>query len=82
MSVTGDFNAWDGRFYAMRRMGRGIWEIFLPDVGEGALYKFEVKTMHGAQILKADPYGRAMELRPNTASRSSSTATPSRTRSG
>ncbi len=69
VSVTGDFNAWDGRVHAMRRMGRGIWEIFLPDVGENALYKFEVKTMHGAQILKADPYGRAMELRPNTASK-------------
>jgi 1,4-alpha-glucan branching enzyme len=53
----------------MRRMGRGIWEIFIPDVGEGALYKFEVKTMHGVLILKADPYGRAMELRPNTASK-------------
>ena len=69
VSVTGDFNAWDGRLHAMRRMGRGIWEIFLPGVGEGALYKFEVKTMHGALVLKADPYGRSMELRPNTASR-------------
>jgi 1,4-alpha-glucan branching enzyme len=69
VSVSGDFNAWDGRVHAMRRMGRGIWEIFIPDVGEGALYKFEVKTMHGVQILKADPYGRAMELRPNTASK-------------
>jgi 1,4-alpha-glucan branching enzyme len=69
VSVSGDFNAWDGRLHAMRRMGRGIWEIFIPDVGEGALYKFEVKTMHGVLILKADPYGRAMELRPNTASK-------------
>ncbi len=69
VSVTGDFNGWDGRLHAMRRMGRGIWEIFLPGVGEGALYKFEVKTMHGVLVLKADPYGRAMELRPNTASK-------------
>ena len=69
VSVSGDFNGWDGRLHAMRRMGRGIWEIFIPDVGEGALYKFEVKTMHGVLILKADPYGRAMELRPNTASK-------------
>ena len=69
VSVSGDFNAWDGRIHAMRRMGRGIWEIFIPDVGEGALYKFEVKTMHGVLILKADPYGRAMELRPDTASK-------------
>ena len=69
VSVSGDFNGWDGRLHAMRRMGRGIWEIFIPDVGEGALYKFEVKTMHGVLTLKADPYGRAMELRPNTASK-------------
>ncbi|MFO0762860.1 MAG: 1,4-alpha-glucan branching protein GlgB [Byssovorax sp.] len=69
VSVAGDFNAWDGRLHAMRRMGRGIWEIFIPGVGDGALYKFDVKTMHGASIMKADPYGQAMELRPNTASK-------------
>ncbi len=51
VSVTGDFTGWDGRLYSMRRMGRGIWEIFLPGVGEGALYTFEVKTMHGALVL-------------------------------
>jgi 1,4-alpha-glucan branching enzyme len=69
VSVTGDFNAWDGRLHAMRRMGRGIWEIFVPGIGDGALYKFEVKTMHGLSVMKADPYGQAMELRPNTASK-------------
>jgi 1,4-alpha-glucan branching enzyme len=69
VSVAGDFNGWDGRLHAMRRMGSGIWEIFIPDVGEGALYKFEVKTPEGALALKTDPYGRAMELRPKTASR-------------
>jgi 1,4-alpha-glucan branching enzyme len=69
VSVTGDFNAWDGRLHAMRRMSAGIWELFLPDVGEGALYKFEVKTQEGLPALKSDPYGRAMELRPLTASK-------------
>ena len=69
VSVTGDFNGWDGRLAAMRRVGNGIWEIFLPDVGEGALYKFEVKTLQGPVVLKSDPYGQAMELRPRTASK-------------
>src|SRR4029078_3447925 len=54
--------------HAMRRMGHGIWEIFIPDVGEGTLYKFEIKTLQGPLVLKSDPYGRAMELRPPTAS--------------
>jgi 1,4-alpha-glucan branching enzyme len=69
VSVSGDFNEWDGRLTAMRRMGNGIWEIFIPDVGEGALYKFEVKTLQGPVVLKSDPYGQAMELRPKTASK-------------
>jgi 1,4-alpha-glucan branching enzyme len=69
VSVTGNFNSWDGRLHAMRRMGHGIWEIFIPDVGEGALYKFEVMSMHGQAALKSDPYGQAMELRPRNASR-------------
>jgi 1,4-alpha-glucan branching enzyme len=69
VSVVGDFNQWDGRVHAMRRMGGGIWEIFLPDVGEGALYKYEILTQAGDRILKADPYGQAMELRPDTASK-------------
>jgi 1,4-alpha-glucan branching enzyme len=69
VSVTGDFNGWDGRLAAMRRVGNGIWEIFLPGIGEGALYKFEVKTLQGPVVLKSDPYGRAMELRPRTASK-------------
>ena len=69
VSVAGDFNSWDGRLHAMRRMGTGIWELFVPDVGEGALYKYEVKTPEGLPALKSDPCGRAMELRPNTASK-------------
>jgi 1,4-alpha-glucan branching enzyme len=69
VSVTGDFTGWDGRLYAMRRLSHGIWEIFIPDLGDGALYKFEIKTLQGPLVLKSDPYGRAMELRPRTASR-------------
>lgn len=69
VSVTGSFNAWDGRLHAMRKMGEGIWEIFLPGVGEGELYKFEIRTPDGALILKSDPYGQAMETRPQTASK-------------
>ena len=69
VSVTGDFNTWDGRLGAMRRLGNGIWEIFVPDVAEGARYKFEVKTLQGPVVLKSDPYGQAMELRPRTASK-------------
>src|SRR5262249_55142439 len=53
----------------MRKLGGGIWEIFIPDVRDGALYKYEIKTQEGLLALKCDPYGRAMELRPSTASR-------------
>jgi 1,4-alpha-glucan branching enzyme len=70
VSVIGDFNDWDGRIHAMRkRFGSGVWEIFLPGLGEGALYKYEIKGPDG-QLLpaKADPYGFAAELPPRTAS--------------
>lgn len=69
VSVVGSFNGWDGRFHMMRKLGGGFWEIFIPDVREGALYKFEILTPKGELILKADPYGQAMELRPDTASK-------------
>src|ERR1700674_3645141 len=56
-SVVGDFNGWDGRVNPMRRLlGSGVWELFLPDVGEGAHYKFEIRTPRGALLLKADPF--------------------------
>ncbi|HHH48610.1 MAG TPA: 1,4-alpha-glucan branching protein GlgB [Gammaproteobacteria bacterium] len=68
VSVVGDFNHWDGRCHPMRvRGGSGIWELFLPGVGEGAHYKLEIRDQHGHLHLKADPYGRAFELRPGTA---------------
>jgi 1,4-alpha-glucan branching enzyme len=70
VSVVGDFNAWDGRRHAMRsRGGSGVWEIFIPHVGEGDRYKFELLAQGGTLLpAKADPYARAAELRPATAS--------------
>jgi 1,4-alpha-glucan branching enzyme len=70
VSVVGDFNEWDGRRAAMRkRVDSGIWEIFLPDVGAGAAYKYEIVGRNGELLpLKADPVGFEAELRPSTAS--------------
>jgi 1,4-alpha-glucan branching enzyme len=75
VSVVGDFNHWDGRRFPMRlRRECGVWEIFLPGVGEGARYKFEIRTHDedgrpGAVLpQKADPFARRAELRPATAS--------------
>jgi 1,4-alpha-glucan branching enzyme len=70
VSVVGDFNAWDGRVDPMRIRGAsGIWELFLPGLDEGALYKFEILSRVGNHLgLKSDPYAFAAELRPNTAS--------------
>lgn len=57
VSVVGDFNGWDGRRSVMRKLlGTGIWEIFLPGVGEGDHYKFEIKASHGGLLLKSDPF--------------------------
>ncbi len=70
VSVVGDFNEWDGRRHPMRsRGGGGIWELFIPDMNEGAVYKFEILPQNGdAPFLKADPYASSSELRPKTAS--------------
>jgi len=70
VSVVGDFNAWDGRRHPMRvHHGAGVWEIFLPDVGAGERYKYEIRSRDGRVMpLKADPYAFAMERRPSTAS--------------
>nr|WP_246357359.1 1,4-alpha-glucan branching protein GlgB [Pyxidicoccus fallax] len=70
VSVVGDFNGWDGRLHAMRRMGAsGIWELFVPEVGEGARYKFEIRPGHdGQRLLKADPFAFQAEVPPATAS--------------
>jgi len=70
VSVVGDFNRWDGRVHPMRARGSsGIWELFLPDQGEGAIYKYEILDPQGTLLpLKSDPYGFAAELRPKTGS--------------
>jgi 1,4-alpha-glucan branching enzyme len=71
VSVVGDFNHWDGRRHPMRlRRECGVWELFLPGVDAGALYKFEVRTQSGEVLpARADPYALQSELRPATASR-------------
>jgi 1,4-alpha-glucan branching enzyme len=71
VSVVGDFNQWDGRRHVMRlRRDTGVWEIFIPDVGPGVAYKFEIKGQGGTLLpLKADPFAFASEMRPKTASR-------------
>ena len=70
VSVVGDFNAWDGRRHAMRlRHGTGVWEIFVPGVGPGTLYKYEIVGIAGELLpLKSDPVGFGAEMRPSTAS--------------
>jgi 1,4-alpha-glucan branching enzyme len=69
VSVIGDFNHWDGRVHVMRRLvTSGIWEIFIPDLTDGACYKFEIRTSAGHLLQKADPYARRFEVPPNTAS--------------
>ncbi len=70
VSVVGNFCRWDGRRYPMRNRGAaGVWEIFLPGIEAGAAYKFEIRGRRDGSVnLKSDPYARASELRPATAS--------------
>ncbi len=68
VSVLGDFNSWDGRQHQMRKGPSGIWELFIPEVAEGAHYKYEVKNHEGHIYEKTDPHGFAQEPRPKTAS--------------
>jgi 1,4-alpha-glucan branching enzyme len=70
VSVIGDFNFWDGRRHVMRKHpAAGVWEIFIPEVGEGALYKYEIKGPNGDLLpRKADPFGFRAERLPGTAS--------------
>jgi len=69
VSIIGDFNNWDGRRHPMRKhIPSGFWELFVPGLGEGTLYKYRVK--HGDEVFeKSDPYGFAAELPPRTASK-------------
>ena len=67
VSVIGDFNSWDGRLHQMRSLGAsGVWELFLPGIGEGAHYKYELRTQAGELTLKADPVAFEAELPPGT----------------
>ncbi|WP_448525477.1 1,4-alpha-glucan branching enzyme [Parathermosynechococcus lividus] len=68
VSVIGNFNHWDGRQHQMARRGNGIWELFIPDLGVGEHYKYEIKNSDGHIYEKSDPYGFAQEPRPKTAS--------------
>ncbi|MGY0058291.1 1,4-alpha-glucan branching enzyme [Streptomyces sp. LZ34] len=67
--VAGDFNYWDGTALPMRSLGgSGVWELFLPGVGEGAVYKFDITRPDGSHTLRADPMARRTECPPATAS--------------
>ncbi|KOR29118.1 glycogen branching protein, partial [Achromatium sp. WMS1] len=69
VSVVGDFNNWDGRVNPMRIRGSsGIWELFLPELSAGNLYKYEILSKYGTTLLKSDPYAFAYQTRPETAS--------------
>jgi 1,4-alpha-glucan branching enzyme len=69
VSVVGSFNSWDGGLHPMRRLGAsGVWEIFVPGVAAGALYKFEIHRRGFPHFMKADPYAQAAELPPATSS--------------
>ena len=71
VSVIGSFNNWDGRVHRMRKFhDQGLWEIFIPHVGEGDFYKYEIKSpVQDPPLKKADPFAFSSELRPGTASR-------------
>ena len=67
--VVGNFNAWDGRRHAMRELGSsGVWEIFIPGLGAGENYKFQILNANYVWEMKADPMERQHEIPPNTAS--------------
>ena len=69
VSVVGDFNQWDGRRHPMYAHGSsGVWELFIPELEPGALYKFELRNRQtGSVSVRTDPYGRLFEHRPHTA---------------
>lgn len=67
--VVGDFNVWNGIYHVMRRVPQsGVWELFVPGLTKGDLYKFEIHTYSDSSFLKADPYAFYSQLRPDTAS--------------
>ena len=69
VSVVGDFNGWDPHRHPMHGVGNsGLWETFVPDVGEGSRYKFAIQPRHGPALTKADPFALLAERPPETAS--------------
>ena len=69
VTVAGEFNDWDIRRHPMRRRNGGVWELFIPGLGEGAAYKYNVRSRFaGYQQLKADPYAFYCETPPKSAS--------------
>ncbi len=69
VSVVGDFNLWDGRRHQMQRLGSsGIFELFVPQIGQGEIYRYEIKFKSKDPALKSDPYGNFCEVRPANAS--------------
>jgi 1,4-alpha-glucan branching enzyme len=68
VSIVGNWNHWDGRVHPMHKHGNGVWELFIPGLNEGTVYKYEVRTPQGYLFDKADPYGFFAELSPSTAS--------------
>ncbi|MFJ3925794.1 1,4-alpha-glucan branching enzyme [Streptomyces sp. NPDC090022] len=67
--VTGDFSYWDAGAYPMRSLGAsGVWELFVPGIGEGALYKYDIARPDGSHTVRADPMARRTEVPPATAS--------------
>jgi len=68
VSVVGEFNGWDGRLFPLRSLGgSGIWELFIPGLEAGALYKYEIRTRAGELRIKTDPFAFAVQLRPDNA---------------
>lgn len=69
VSVIGPFNDWDGRRHAMTCIEeQGVWEIFIPGIKQGDVYKYEIKTQKGEILYKADPYAKYSQIRPDNAS--------------
>ncbi|MEN3327155.1 MAG: 1,4-alpha-glucan branching enzyme, partial [Acidobacteriota bacterium] len=67
--VVGDFNQWHGKDHQMQRLGSsGVWELFIPKLTAGSLYKFEIQSASGPPLFKADPYAQHTEVPPDTSS--------------
>ena len=67
--MVGEFNSWDGRIHPMRSHGAsGVWELFIPEIKQNALYRYEIRNRNTGQLLtKSDPYAQGYESRPGTA---------------